>query len=129
MMGDKNPEYGKFGETNKAWRGGRRVSDGYVRIWVHQDDFFAPMRAGDGTVSEHRLVMAKHLSRCLLPWEIVHHINNVRYDNRIENLQLLTDRKYHMVDTQTKRYIRGLEDKIKKLQGIIAKHGIREVRA
>jgi len=71
------------------WKGGR-MQDRYGYVWIRLsiNNFFAPMINKHGYVSEHRLIMAKHLNRCLNSWELVHHKNGIKSDNRIENLEL-----------------------------------------
>lgn len=77
------------GPASPSWKGGRTKSKyGYVAVWVPPDSSFRSMAQSYGYVMEHRLVMAESLGRPLEPWESVHHINGVRDDNRLENLQL-----------------------------------------
>jgi len=115
----------KVGDKAFRWKGGKsKTSKGYILIWLSPDDFFYPMINGTGYVLEHRLVMAKSLNRCLLPWEVVHHKNGIKGDNHIENLELLPAAKYHIVDSVAKQYMRRLETKVDKLL-----EGQRELKA
>ena len=62
--------------------GRRKMANGYVRMWVPEG---TPGRPKNGLMMEHRLVMQEHLGRPLEAWEIVHHRNGVKDDNRIAN--------------------------------------------
>lgn len=85
------------GSKNNNWRGGRRKDGkGYIYIVINSTNFFASMRSNRGYVFEHRLIMAQHLGRCLTSNEIVHHINGIKDDNRIENLQLIDGNGKHI---------------------------------
>jgi hypothetical protein len=107
-VGTKNEEVKKFlrrngvakefptyavGERHYAWKGRLVDKNGYVLIHCkgHPN-----ARKHTHYVFEHRLVVEESLGRYLLPTEVVHHINGVRDDNRLENLQVFQSNADHL---------------------------------
>ena len=102
------------GNKHPCWKGGKTY-DGSGYILIHSPNH--PFAKKQGYVPEHRLVMEKHLGRYLEKWEIIHHINGIRNDNRIENLELCPNT--HLGQSTT-----ILIKEIKRLQDILKEHNI-----
>jgi len=83
---------GRKGKNANHWKGGKVYSmAGYVYIYKPEH----PFSNNIGYIFEHRLVMEQSIGRYLNKTEKIHHINEIKDDNRIENLLLFKNESEH----------------------------------
>ena len=105
QSGANNTFYGKLGKDSFNWKGGVRTNQGgYITIYQGNKKY----------KREHRIVMEEAMGRLLLPTEIVHHINEIKTDNRIENLMLFKSNSDHISWHKGKRDIKYIYPKEEK---------------
>jgi hypothetical protein len=63
--------------------------DGYIVISTTPD--------GRKQIKKHRYVMEQHIGRALMPSEIVHHIDEDKLNNSINNLQICTRSEHNRI--------------------------------
>lgn len=65
-------------------------SHGYITVYCPDH----PNAWSTGYIYAHRIIMEEHIGRLLQRDEIVHHHNEHRSDNRIKNLELMTNAEH-----------------------------------
>jgi len=107
---------GRFGKDAANWKGGKRKANQAGYIYIHRPNH--PNATKDGYVMEHRLKMEEKIGRVLKQTEYVHHINGNKKDNRIENLELMKNRREH-----SRRHFDAVKE-VDRLKRILDKHRI-----
>lgn len=96
--------------VTEQWR--RNVSEGRKRYSLTHSKGY-DIHAGYKRISvgehsgrlQHVVIMEQHIGRRLKPGEVVHHINGIKTDNRIENLALMSNKEHsrlHAIERQAK---------------------------
>lgn len=102
------------GKKHWNWRGGEyKNKNGYILIYKPEHP---SLHKNNTYVFKHRLVMEKHLGRYLEPWEVIHHQNGIKNDNRLENLELISALSHSAIENLIQENKR-LKIRIAKLEG------------
>ncbi len=87
-LGKKRPDIS--GKNHYRWNGGISIKQGRKTIFKPNH----PFASNHGYVLVYRLIIEKHIGRYLKPEEIIHHKDEDRTNNNIENLQIMTNSEH-----------------------------------
>lgn len=115
---------GRNAKPESWWVNARGYIEG--RVWVGEEQV---------RVKKHRFVMERHLGRRLLAHEDVHHINGIKTDNRLSNLEVVGHSAHSRITNSERTYRRGYRmslsdaerrarsDRMKRLRAALASAG------
>lgn len=84
-------------EKHSNWKNGIHYRNGYR--YIFKPDY--PFSNKSGYILEHRYVYEQYYNCCLLKWTDIHHINGIKTDNSINNLEAMIHGR-HMILEHTK---------------------------
>jgi len=112
LIARKHNRWSSIAERNAMWRGGKyRDRTGYIYVYAPEHP-----RARHNYVFEHIIIWEKEHQKPLPKGWVIHHLNGVKDDNRIENLIALPSKKHYLILAEKAKRIRQLEDENKKLR-------------
>lgn len=98
------------GEKSSSWKGGKKLNKkGHLLVLKKGH----PLADKNGYVLEHRYLMCEHLGRILTPKEIVHHKNHIKTDNRIENLEIMSNAEHTILHHKGQKRSQETRNKIR----------------
>lgn len=97
IYGERINKY-NIGKNNPNYKNGKYINThGYIEIYLPNHP-----KNVKGYVKEHRYIYEQYYNCCLLPKTIIHHKNEIKTDNRIENLEAMS-KKQHSVHHNKKQ--------------------------
>jgi hypothetical protein len=97
-----------FGKNNSSWKRGYYKENGYI---ILTGKYECPYSGIKGRIKEHVYIWwINHPNEPILLNEVIHHKNNIRNDNRIENLE-----KMKRIDHSKLHRIKQLRDRDEQL--------------
>ena len=79
------------GKRGHAWKGGKTILNGRLFIYAPKHLYCSK----SGYVRNAYLIAEKKIGRFILPLEVIHHINENKLDDRVENLFLFSSKSKH----------------------------------